>query len=118
MSLIPAATIASLSALDQSAMNETFTVTTVTKISDGAGSYTETTTTVNTPGYLWSASGDEAGTDQVKAQGRHRIAVPKALNVPATARMTQVATGRIYNIKYVFPVTNYSTSLIIGVEDV
>ena len=118
MSLIPAATIAGLTDLDESAMNETFTVTYTTFVSDGAGGSTETTTTASTPGYLWSVSGDEAGTDQIKAQGRHRIAVPKTLVIPATARITQVATGKVFMVKYPFPVSAYSTSLIVGIEDV
>jgi len=118
MSLISAATIAALTTLDESAMNETFTVTYTTSVSDGAGGSTESTTTASTPGYLWSVSGDEAGTDQIKAQGRHRIAVPKTLSVPATARITQVATGKVFMVRYPFPVGSYSTSLIIGVEDV
>jgi hypothetical protein len=118
VSLIPANTIADLTDLDESAMNETFTVTYTTSVSDGAGGSTESTTTASTPGYLWSVSGDEAGTDQVKAQGRHRIAVPKTLSVQATARITQVATGKVFAIKYPFPVNAYSTSLILGVEDV
>lgn len=118
MTLLDAATIADLTTLDESAMNETFTVTYTTSVSDGAGGSTESVTTATTPGYLWSVSGDEAGIDQIRAQGRHRIAVPKTLSVPATARITQVATGKVFNVKYPFPVSAYSTSRIIGLEDV
>jgi hypothetical protein len=117
MTLLDAATIAALTALDESAMNEPFTITTVTPIDDGGGRSTETTTSTTTKGYLWSVSGDAAGADQVKARGQHRIAVPKTVTVPATARITQQSTGRMFNVKYVFPVTAYSTSQIIGVED-
>lgn len=117
MSLIDAATITDLTRLEESAMNESFTITYVTNVDDGGGGSTETTTTETTPGYMWSVSGDEAGADQIKARGRHRIAVPKTLDVPATARITQNSTGRQFVVKYPFPVTNYSTSLIIGVED-
>jgi hypothetical protein len=117
MTLLSDATIAALTMLDEAAMNETFTVTYTTSVSDNAGGSTETTTTATTPGYLWSASGDEAGVDQIKAQGRHRIAVPKTLNVPATARITQDVTGKVFNVKYPFPVSAYSTSRILGVED-
>jgi hypothetical protein len=117
MTLIPASTIANLTRLDESAMAESFLITTITFVDDGAGSSTQTTTTTTTKGRLWSASGDEAGEDQVKAVGKHRIAVPKGTSVSPTARITQVSTGRLYSVKYVFPLTAYSTSLIIGVED-
>lgn len=115
--LLDATDIADLTALDESAMNETFTITTVTPVDDGAGSSTETTTTATVHGYMWSASGDEAGEDQIKAMGKHRIAIPKTISVSPTARITQVSTGKVYAVKYPYPVTSYSTSLIIGVED-
>lgn len=116
--LIDAATIADLTDLDESAMNETFTITNVTQVSDGAGSTTETTTTSTVQGYMWSLSGDEAGEDQVKATGKHRIALPKTTTVTAMDRIAQQSTGKVYQVKYPFPVTSYSTSLILGVEDV
>jgi hypothetical protein len=116
--LIDAATIADLTALDESAMNEVFTITSIVRVSDGAGSSTTTTTTTNTIGYFWSVSGDEAGTDQIKAQGRHRVAFPKTVSVAPTAKITQVSTGKQFSVKYPFPVSAYSTSLIIGLEDV
>jgi len=117
VALISAATIAKLTQIDERAMNESFTITSVTRVDDGGGSSTETTSTVTTPGYMWSVSGDEAGADQIKARGRHRIAVPKDVSVLATARITQVATGRQFVVKYPFPISAYSTSLIVGVED-
>jgi hypothetical protein len=117
--LIDAATIADLSLLDISAMNESFTLTSPgTPVSDGGGGTTPgTPVTATTVGYLWSVSGDEAGTDQIKALGKHRVAVPKTVTVLPTATITQVSTGKVFEIKYVFPTTAYSTSLIIGLED-
>lgn len=115
--LIPAATIADLSALDVSAMNENWTITTMVDVSDGAGGSTTVPSTTTTIGYLWTASGDEAGEDQVKALGKHRIAIPKTLTVAPTATITQQSTGKVFNVVYVFPVTAYSTSLILGLED-
>lgn len=115
--LIDAATIAELTDLEESAMNENFTVTTVTFVDDGAGSTTETTSTATSIGYMWSVNGDEAGEDQVKATGKHRIALPKTITIAATARITQDSTGKVYQVKYPFPITAYSTSLIIGLED-
>lgn len=117
MTLLDASTIADLTTLEESAMNESFIITTVTPVDDGAGSSTETTAPQTVQGYMWSASGDEAGEDQIKAMGKHRIAIPKTISVPPTARITQVSTGKQFNVKYPFPVTSYSTSLIIGVED-
>lgn len=116
MTLLSAADIADLTALDVSAMNESWTVTTVTKVYSG-GVYTETTTTVTVVGYLWSASGDESGEDQIRARGTHRIALPKNTLVNATSRITQVSTGKVFDVVYPFPVTAYSTSLIVGVKD-
>lgn len=115
MSLIDAATIAELTALDESAQEETVTITTPAWASDGGGGSTETTTTTTTQGMFWSVSGDEAGENQIKAMGRHRVAIPKTLTVSPTARVT--VRGKTYEIKYVFPVTYYSTSLILGLED-
>jgi hypothetical protein len=117
MTLISSATIADLTDLDESAMNETWTVTTVTKVSDSAGSYTETTATATVAGYLWSATGDETGADQIRARGTHRIALPKGTAVNARKRITQVSTGKVFDVVYVFPVTAYSTSLIVGLKD-
>ena len=115
--LLSAADIADLTALDESAMNETFTITVVTAVSDGAGSSTTTESSVTTRGYLWSVSGDEAGEAQIRAMGKHRIAIPKTVAVAPTARITQVSTGKGYAVKYPFPITAYSTSLMIGLED-
>jgi hypothetical protein len=115
---IPPAVIAELTAFDESAMPDMFTITYTTFVSDGAGGSTETTTTASTKGRLKSVTGDEAGTDQIRAQGRHRISVPKTSSVPATARITQDATGKEFMVKYPFPVHGYSTSLKLGVEDV
>lgn len=117
MTLLDAATIASLTALDESAMNEGWTITDVTLVDDGGGSSTEQTSTRVAIGYLWSVSGDEAGADQIKARGTHRLALPKTVTVTPTARITQASTGTVFQVKYVFPVTAYSTSLILGLED-
>ena len=116
MSLIPASVIAYLTEnVDEAAMNDTATITTVTRVDDGGGSYTETTTTVTSPCYLWTLTGDETDGDQVRALGRHRIALPKTVTVAQTGRIT--VSGRAYQVMYVFPLTGYSTSRIIGLED-
>ncbi len=116
MSLIDAATIAELTALDVSAMNESWSITTVTRVYSG-GVYTETTATATVEGYLWSATGAETGADQIRARGTHRIALPKGTMVNATSKITQVSTGKVFDVVYPFPVTAYSTSLIVGLKD-
>lgn len=98
-------------------MNEQFRIAYQTKASDGAGSFTLTETTQDTPGYLWSIKGTEAGADQVKALGSHRIALPKTTSVPATAKITQLATGKVFVVKFPYPIGSYATSIIVGVED-
>lgn len=113
--LIDAATMAVLTALDESAMKEPVAIVVVTPVDDEAGSSTETAVTTATTGLFWSVSGDEAGGDQIKAQGRHRLEVPKTLTVAPTSTIT--VNGKAYAVKYVFPVTYYSTSLLIGLED-
>jgi hypothetical protein len=115
VSLIDAATMADLTALDESAQEETVTITTVQRTSDGGGGYTETTVNAYTTGMLWSVSGDEAGEAQIRAQGRHRLAIPKTVTVSSTATIT--VRGKRYAVKYPFPVTYYSTSRILGLED-
>lgn len=113
--LIDAATIADLIALDESAMVETITLTSVTRTPDGGGGYTETPSSTTTTGYFWSVSGDEAGEQQIKARGKHRIAIPRDVVVAPTSTVT--IGGTTYAIKYVFPVHSYDTSRIIGLED-
>lgn len=116
--LLDATDIADLTALDESAMNEAFVITTVTPVDDGAGSSTETTTTAATIGYFGKApTGDEVGADQLKALGRHRLFVKKDAVVAPTARITQQSTGKVFEVKYVAPIHGYSTSLEIIAED-
>jgi hypothetical protein len=115
--LLTAADIAGLTAIDESAMNEVIVITDVTLVPDGGGGTTTTTATRTTVGYVWSATGRESGADQVKAMGSHRVAIPKDIPITATAKITQQSTGKVYNVVYPFPLTGYSTSRIIGLED-
>lgn len=116
MSLLDDATLASLTDLDESAMVETFTITTVTPVDDGAGSSTETTSTTTALGYFGKAPmGDEVGKDQLKALGRHRIFLAKTAVVSPVDRITHA--GKTFNVKYVAPLHSYSTSLEVIAED-
>ena len=115
--LFSASDIADLIELDESAMPETFAIATVAHLSDGKGSYTESGNTTTVRGRLQAVSGDEAGADQVKARGTHRLALPKGTTVNTLARITQLSTGRVFEVVFVFPVTPYSTSLMLGLKD-
>lgn len=115
MSLLSAATIASLVALDESAMIDTVTITAVTQVSDGGGAHTETTSTTSTVGYFWTLNGDQLDGDQVREVGRHRLAIPKATSISGANRVT--VNGNIYAIKYVFPLHAYSTSRMLGLAE-
>jgi hypothetical protein len=115
MTLIDAATLASLVVLDESAMIDVVTIRTVTQVPDGGGGYTETETTATTKGYFWTVSGDELDAVQVREVGHHRVAIPKATAVVGTSRIT--VGGKSYLIKYLFPLHGYSTSRVLGLED-
>lgn len=116
MALLDTATIAALTAIDESAMLDTITITDVTRVSDGGGAYTETTATRTTTGYFWTVSGDEAGEDQVRQQGKHRVAIPKTVLIDGVDRIA--VNGTAYRIIYRFPLHSYSTSRILGLEEV
>lgn len=114
MTLLSAADIAELAAIDVSAMNETWTITDQDVSDDGP----QASTTRTVVGYLSTVTGREAGEDQIRAFGSHRLYIPKsAAAVGATATITQVSTGRVFNVVYPYPVTAYSTSRVIGLED-
>ncbi len=115
MSLLDAATLAGLTTLDESAMIDPVTITTVTRVSDGGGGYTETTSTAATVGYFWTVTGDELDAVQVREVGHHRLAIPKAATISGTSRIT--VNSKSYLIKYLFPLHGYSTSRMIGLED-
>jgi hypothetical protein len=114
--LIDAVTLAQLTAINESAMEENaIIITDVTLVDDGAGSWTETTATRTVDGDFWTVSGDEAGEDQIKVKGKYRCEVPKTVAVSATARITY--RGNTYVVKFPFPIGTYDTSRIIGLED-
>jgi hypothetical protein len=115
--IISPATLHGLLLLDEKAMKETFTVTDVVYGDDGGGGQVETVTTRTTKGYMYSQTGDEVDGDQMRSLGKHRIHVPVAFEVSATARITRDSTGRVYEVKYVFPLDTYPTSRMIGAED-
>jgi hypothetical protein len=115
MSLLSAADLADLYALDASAMPDTATITTVTQVDDGGGSYTTPDTSATSPCRLVAASGDEAGEDQVRERGSYRLYLPRATTIAATSTVT--VAGRTFHVVWTPPVTTYSTSRVVGLED-
>lgn len=110
---IDAATLASLTALSESFMTETLTITDTDVSDDGP----EGTSTRSVLGQFWTPSaGDETGADQVKALGKHRAEFPATTVISTTATITR-ANGEVYNVVFVFPIGTYSTSRIVGLED-
>lgn len=116
MSILSAADLADLQAIDESAMPDTCTLTTVTRVSDGAGAYTETTSTSTSACRFWSVTGAETAGDVVRALGSHRLALPLATTVPAQEDRVTVR-GKVYQVKYIFPRTGHSTSTVLGLEE-
>lgn len=114
--MLTAATMATLQKIDESFMSETLTIEDVAFVSDGAGSTTQSKTTRTTRGYFWAVSGDEAGTDQIKERGKHRVALPIGTVINGTSIIVR-NDGRRYQVKYVFPLNTQETSQRVGLED-
>lgn len=113
--LIQPATITRLTALDERAMPEVVTLLDVTEVSDNAGGTTRETTERTTTGRLTVVSGQEAAADIVREKGRYRLAIPKDTAVTSTTGVR--VNGRAYRITFLEPLTSYSTSRKIGLDD-
>lgn len=105
-------TLASLSALNERFMTETLTITDTDVSDDGP----EGQTTRAVLGQFWTLNGREAGEDQIKATGAHRAEFPRDTSISPTATITR-ANGDRYAVVFVFPIGTYSTSRIVGLED-
>jgi hypothetical protein len=115
MSLLDAATLAALVAIDESAMIDTATVKSYTSTTSG-GVVTETeSSSTDVPCYFWTLSGDQFDGDQARELGKHRMAIPKDTAIAQNSRV--VYGGRTYIIKYLFPLNGYSTSRLLGLEE-
>jgi hypothetical protein len=111
---ISAGLLASLTRLNESFLTESLTIIDTDASDDGAEGTTERTVI----GQFWTPSaGDEAGADQIKAVGKHRAEFPKTTEVSATAQIRR-ANGETYNVVFIFPIGTYSTSRIVGLEDI
>lgn len=115
MTLLSAADIADLTALDVSGMPDTCVITTTTQAPDGGGGYTETTTTATVACRFVARTGREISGDQLREQGDYFLYVPKATVAANTARVT--FGGKVYQVVFTPPNTGYSTSRVLGLKD-
>lgn len=97
-------------------MPDTCTITTVVYGDDGGGGQTETTSTVTSKCTLVPRSGREVSGDQLREQGDYKLFVPKAIVIGMSARVTH-QSGRVFNVIFTPPLTNYSTSREVGLKD-
>jgi Phage head-tail joining protein len=115
MTLLSAADIADLTALDVSGMPDTCTITTTTQVPDGGGGQTETTTTATAICRFVARTGREISDAQLREQGDYLIYLPKATVIANTARVTFGA--RTFIVIWTPPNTGYSTSRVVGLKD-
>lgn len=115
--LIPAALITELRvSVDEASMPDTCTITTTTYADDGGGGQTETTATATSTCTLVPRSGREVSGDQLREMGEYRLFVPIATVIGANSRVTH-QSGRVFQVVFTPPLTNYSTSREVGLRD-
>lgn len=115
MTLLSAADIADLTALDVSGMPDTCVITTTTQVPDGGGGQTETTSTATSICRFVARTGREVSGDQLREQGDYFLYVPKATVIANTARVT--FGGRVFQVVFTPPVGAWSTSRVLGLKD-
>lgn len=115
MTLLSAADIADLTALDVSGMPDTCTITTTVSIDDGGGGQTETTSTATSICRFVYRTGREVTGDQLREQGDYLLYLPKATVIANTARVT--FGTRTFIVIWTPPNTGYSTSRVVGLKD-
>lgn len=113
--LLDSATLADLYVIDNSAMPETVTITTVTQVPDGGGGYTETTSTVDTPGRLVPVTGSEAEGDLLIQRGAYRLYLPRTVTISGTSRV--VVGGQMFRVIWSPVLTAYQSSRVVGVTE-
>lgn len=115
MALFSSGELADLYALDNSAMPDTVTITTVTLVDDGGGAQTETTTTTTRPGRLVEATGDEASGDQLIERGNYRLYLPRSAVINGTSRVT--IGGKEFRVVWCPVLVAYMSSRVVGVTE-
>lgn len=115
--LIPASLIEQLRvSVDEASMPDTCTITTVTYGDDGGGGQTESTSTTTSKCTLVPRSGKELSGDQLREQGEYKLFVPIATVIGKDSRVTH-QSGRVFQVVFTPPLTNYSTSREVGLRD-
>jgi hypothetical protein len=115
MTLLSAADIADLTALDVSGMPDTCVITTTTIGTDAGGRQTETTSTATAICRFVPRTGREVSGDQLREQGDYFLYVPKATVIANTARVA--FGGRVFQVIFTPPVGQWSTSRVVGLKD-
>lgn len=115
MTLLSPRDIAQLTALDESAMPDTCSITTITLIDDGGGGTTEEETTIESKCSFVPRSGDEFGGVQQREIGSYALFLPLGTPIEGTSRVT--FGGREFNVVWTPPPGNWSTSIEVGLTD-
>lgn len=115
MTLLSAADIADLTALDVSGMPDSCTIATTVIGDDGGGGQTETTSTATSICRFVPRTGREVSGDQLREQGDYLLYLPKATVIANTARVT--FGGKVYQVVWSPLNTGYSTSRVVGLKD-
>jgi hypothetical protein len=114
MTLLSAADIADLTALDVSGMPGTCTITNVVIGDDGGGGQTETPSIATSICRFVEGKASERSGDQLRERGRHDFYLPKTTVLTITSRITYL--GVVYIVVYAPPVDEYRTSRKVGVD--
>jgi hypothetical protein len=115
--LIPAALIERLRvSVDEASMPDVCTITSVVIGDDGGGGQTRTETTATSICTLVPRSGREVSGDQLREQGDYKLFVPVATVIGKDSKVTH-ESGRVFQVVFTPPLTNYSTSREVGLRD-
>lgn len=119
-SLISQSTIKQIkNKVDEAAMPDTCSILSKIEVPDGKGGFTKTTTrTDNVPCRFTTlnlTSGNDQVTYEIAQRGGYRINIPTSYSVSAASQI--LYRGRYYDVVWTPPLTSYSTSRVIGLND-
>jgi head-tail adaptor len=102
--------------VDEAAMPDTCSVLSTVEGPDGKGGIAKTVTrTDHVPCRFHAISGNEQVAYQVAQRGAYRITIP--LRYPVSAASRILYKGRVYDVVWTPPLTGYSTSRLIGLNE-
>jgi SPP1 family predicted phage head-tail adaptor len=102
--------------VDEAAMPDTCSLLSTVEAADGKGGIVKTVTrTDNVPCRFTSMSGNEQVAYQVAQRGAYRIHIPLRYTVSAASHI--LYKGRVYDVVWTPPLTGYSTSRLIGLNE-